>query len=138
MKDCQPKPEEQPAPSAPHLTLEQYYDNLVKTTKDMEYIMEMIQTLFAALDIHTLDLDRKRAEMMLAHQAYTERAMCENLAKFKKREETKQAHRQELLEHWGNPKQWLIKVADPTVIKNMTGDHAREALLVSAEKLQKQ
>ena len=104
----------------------------------MEYTGEMIQRLFAALDIHTLDLDKKRAEMMLAHQAYTERAMCGNLSKFKKREETKQAHRQELLAHWGNPKQWLIKVGDPAIIKNMTGDHAREVLLVKSSEDQQQ
>ena len=110
---------------------------MVNASKEMEITTQMIQDLFAALDIQTLELDKKRAEMMLAHQAYTERAMCEDLAKLKKREESRLMHRQELQAHVGNPKQWLDKVGNPEIIKNMSGDHAREALLVkSAEEQQ--
>ena len=53
----------------------------------MNYTTEMIKTLYAALDIHVLDLDGKRCEIMIAHEAYTYRAMCETYV-YKKNEKS--------------------------------------------------
>jgi len=99
----QPIPPEQPSPTTPQKSLQEHLDHLTNTSQSLTNIQKMISTLYESLDVLGLELEKKRYEVLLAHQAYTDRAMEENLCRYKKREEAKQEHRNMLHQHWGNP-----------------------------------
>jgi len=63
----------------------------------------MIQSLFAVLDTHELEIDKERIEFQLAQQQFYHASMCHDLALFKKRAEMTMDHRHQLEIHIGNP-----------------------------------
>jgi len=133
-KLTQPIPPPEPIPTIPEKTLQERLEHLKTTTQGVTDIQKMITTLFESIDVCGLELNQERCEALLAHQDYFDRAMLENMFNYQKHEKTKQDHRIELHEHWGNPEQ-MEAILDPTNQDDLPELKVREQAAFLKEKL---